>query len=266
MDINKIFETECEKPLDNLNPAVNFTSIFRKIACIGDSLSSGEFEIIDHTVENPPTEYFDCYEQSWGQYIARHTGSTVYNFSRGGMSVKEYVNSFADSKGFWNEDLKSQAYIIALGVNDITQMLNGEIDFGSADDISKDDFTKNAHTFAGYYAYIMSRYKQIAPNAKFFLMTAPHTSGTDEKRAELEDKHAELMYEFAKIFTNTYVLDFRRYAPEYDDEFKKKFYLENHLNPLGYLLTARMVESYIDYIIRKNPEDFAKVGLIGTKI
>ena len=33
---------------------------------------------------------------------------------------------------------------------------------------------------------------------------------------------------------------------------------------MGYLLTARMVETYIDWIIRHNMKDFAQVGFWGT--
>ena len=42
MDIKKFFD-ENEKPLDRLIDDGGFASIFRTIACIGDSLSSGEF-------------------------------------------------------------------------------------------------------------------------------------------------------------------------------------------------------------------------------
>ena len=42
------------------------------------------------------------------------------------------------------------------------------------------------------------------------------------------------------------------------------FYLEGHLNAAGYLLTARMVASYIDYIIRHEQAAFKQVGLMGT--
>jgi hypothetical protein len=38
------------------------------------------------------------------------------------------------------------------------------------------------------------------------------------------------------------------------------------MNPAGYLLTARMIESYMDYIIRHNAEDFAEVGFIGLPL
>ena len=39
-----------------------------------------------------------------------------------------------------------------------------------------------------------------------------------------------------------------------------------HLNPSGYILTAQMIDSYIDYIVRHNPKDFEAVGFIGTGI
>lgn len=38
------------------------------------------------------------------------------------------------------------------------------------------------------------------------------------------------------------------------------------MTPTGYILSARMIESYIDYIVRKNPEDFSQVGFIGTDL
>ena len=38
------------------------------------------------------------------------------------------------------------------------------------------------------------------------------------------------------------------------------------MNAGGYLLTAKMVMSYIDYIVRQNPEDFAQAGFIGKGV
>ena len=73
-----------EKPLDNIPEDGGFSAIFRTIACIGDSLSSGEFES-----RNPDGSrgYHDMFEYSWGQFIARQIGAKVYNFSRGGMTA-----------------------------------------------------------------------------------------------------------------------------------------------------------------------------------
>ena len=33
---------------------------------------------------------------------------------------------------------------------------------------------------------------------------------------------------------------------------------------MGYRLTALMIESYIDWIIRNNMEDFKQIGFVGT--
>lgn len=254
MDMSRFMITPGEKPLDQIVSDGGYCSIFRRIACVGDSLSSGEFESMNAAGERG---YHDYFEYSWGQYIAREAGCTVYNFSRGGMTAKEYCNSFAEENGFWDEDKSCQAYIIALGVNDI---LNQNMELGSTDDINLEDYNKNKETFAGYYGKIIQRYKEIQPKARFFLMSFP--KGTDE---EISKRFTDLLYQLAELFEFTYVLDIGAYGPHYHTpEFKKQFFLGGHMTPMGYVLTAKIVMSYIDYIIRSQPEDFVQVGFIGT--
>lgn len=250
-----------EKPLDNLLSNGGLTSIFRKICVIGDSLSSGEFESRD---ENGNPGYHDMYEYSWGQFIARMTGSEVSNFSRGGMSALEYTTSFADSWGLWDNRKAAQCYIIALGVNDMynDEIFNKYDGFGSTDDICTEDFSKNKKSFVGCYAQIIQRYKLIQPEAKFFLVTVPKNEGGSEKLIERADRHQKAIYDLADKFSNTYVIDLRKYGPEHDEEFCKNFQLYAHLNPAGYYMAARAISSYIDYIIRHDFEAFARVGFI----
>lgn len=257
MDVKLLLSTPEEKPLDRLVTDGGFCGIFRTIGCIGDSLSSGEFEAVDETGQ---TGYYDYYDYSWGQYLARMAGCRVYNFSRGGMTAETYCKSFAEENGFWNPDKACQAYIIALGVNDVVNR-RGEI--GSVKDICSDDYRENRPTFAGYYGQIVQRMKAIQPKARFFFMTIPRGS-KDPEVNRIGDEHAALLYTLAEFFPYSYVLDFRKYAPEYDEDFHKKFFLRGHMNPCGYILTAQMVASYMDYIIRHNMEEFQQVGLIGT--
>ncbi|MBE6688605.1 MAG: SGNH/GDSL hydrolase family protein [Ruminococcaceae bacterium] len=258
MDMSQFLPVSGEKPLDRIVTDGGYCGIFRTIACVGDSLSSGEFE---STREDGTKAYHDIYDYSWGQYIARMAGCKVYNFSKGGMSAKAYCESFAGSQGFWDSDKAAQAYIIALGVNDLYGQ-NQEI--GSMSDVCFEDYNKNGATYAGYYAKIIQRYKEIQPDAKFFLMTFPYDTRKDEEWRPKGDAQRKLMYEMAKCFSNTYVLDIREYAPVYDEEFRKNFYLGGHMTPTGYIFTAKMVVSYIDYIIRHNMQDFKQVGFIGT--
>lgn len=250
MNIEGFLIKEGELPLDNIIDGGGMTKIFRTIGCIGDSLSSGEFESFS---EETGKGYHDFYEYSWGQYMAREAGITVYNFSRGGMTAEEYMESFSKYNGFWKEDKLCQAYIIALGVNDLFGMKKT---VGTADDA--DD--SGCKTFAAYYGRIIKNIKMIQPYARVFLMTMPRE--TDETKNSLKEQHAKVLYDFAERFDNTYVLDFYKHACVFDDAFCERFFLGGHMNTMGYILIAKMVMSYIDYIIRKNPEQFAQVPFI----
>ena len=59
MDITKFYPNPEEKPLDNLVSDGGFCGIFQTIGCIGDSLSSGEFESKDN---EGVVGYHDFYE------------------------------------------------------------------------------------------------------------------------------------------------------------------------------------------------------------
>ena len=256
-DIDVFYAPADEKPLDNMVSDGGFCGIFRTIGCIGDSLSSGEFESRD---ADGTKAYHDCFDYSWGQYMARMASCKVYNFSKGGMTAEEYVENFADFQNFWSTDKLCQAYIIALGVNDVLN--HGTKEIGSIADIDAENPENNAKTFAGYYGTIISRYKKIQPRAKFFIVAPPRC---DEPERNLDaDKVCALLYKIAGLFENIYVIDLCKFGPVHDEDFKRKYYLGGHMNPMGYLLTAKIMCSYIDYIIRHNMEDFKTVGLIGT--
>lgn len=260
MNIRDYMGDENERPLDRIVDAGGFASLFRVFACVGDSLASGEFETLD---EAGGKSFHDLFEHSWGQYMARAMGSKAYNFSRGGMTAKVYMESFAEEMDFWNPEKACQAYILALGVNDISKNLRDGWPLGGMDDV-KDDWRNNGKTFAGYYGAIIQRYKEISPDAKFFLLTLPRDPERPPERMPLEEAHTALIRAMARHFDNAYVIDLREYAPVYDRAFKENFYLNGHMNPCGYILTAKMLMSYMDFIIRHNMDDFREAGLIGT--
>ena len=258
MDIRSFLGDENEKPLDRLIEGGGTVSIFPTIAVIGDSLSSGEFEIFDKAGVK---QYLDYYEYSWGAQIGRITGCKVRVFARGGMTAKEYMESFANKNGYFKSDRAANAYIIALGVNDL---LNKRCEMGSFDDICMEDYTKNKPTFIGSYAAIIQRYKTVQPEAKFFIVNFPSVPDAIPERAEATREGNKIFRKMCELFDNTYLINLNEYGPKYDQDFKEKFFLLGHMNPLGYLLTARMIVSYMDYIIRHNPTDFKLVGLMGS--
>ena len=257
MNIKDYYASSDEKPLERMPADGGFTGIFRTICCIGDSMSSGEFESID---DNSNKEYHDMFEYSWVQYLGRLVGAKVLNFSRGGMTAIEYCKTFADANNFWDTDKLCQCYIIALGINDLVGL---KMPVGSIEDINYEDYTKNnEETFAGWYAQIIQRMQALQPKARFFLVTMIREDS--EEHNKIVQAHAQLLHDIAERFDNTYVIDFAQYGPVIDAEFRRNFYLGGHLIPAGYLLVSRMVASYIDYIIRNNPEGFYEVPFIGT--
>lgn len=251
------------KPLDNIIRDGGMMNIFRSIGCIGDSLSSGEFEYDDHGQKG----WWDCYEYSWGKQIERITGIEMTNFSRGGLTAyqlykeaDEKTSPVADLNHLFDPDNAKQAYIIALGVNDLCgegnlQNLYGGKIGNAKTDVDPHDYTKNAPTFIGAYAKIIQRLKSIQPDAKFFLVTMPTDNGSAAFAKAIDD--------LALRMKNCYVIDLYHYAPPYDFAFRQK-YFSGHMNAMGYLLTAHYIMTYIDWIIRNNPMEFRFVQFIGS--
>ncbi len=249
-------------PLDHLVTDGGLCSVFKTVGCIGDSLSTGEFET---TLPNGAVGYYDDHYYSWIQFMARKCGFTAYNFTRGGLTTKEFNDFYRFDCGFEDSDKRCQAYVVALGVND----LYCGYEPGSLADVDLEHPENNPHTFAGEYGKMLTRIKQIQPKCRLFLVTAPRSSfhvnydSSPEHTAWL-DRHAELLYEFAALFPFTYVLDLRRYAPVCDDAFAARYCIGAHLNSLGYRLMADYIATLMDDVIRRNEKDFAQVCFIGT--
>ena len=231
---NKRFEIGAsEQPLDIIKETCGFAGIFKQIGVIGDSLASGEFESHD---ENGNIVYTDMYEYSWPAVLERITGTKYNNYSRGGMTAREYVQSWADANGFWQWN---QAYIIALGNND--SFVFGH-PLGSVKDVNADCPQDNADTFFGNMGKIVCKLKTIEPNARIFVVTP-------QLRGEACDNDIRyIASELAKLcdmFEFTYLLDMTAHAPVYDAEMRKSFGLGFHPNPMGYYAYALTVGNYV---------------------
>ena len=78
-------------------------------------------------------------------------------------------------------------------------------------------------------------------------------------------RHAEAVRAMAEYFDNCYVIDLQTFAPRYDEAFYEKFFMYGHMTTAGYMLTAKMIATYMDYIIRHNLRDFDLVPYIGRE-
>lgn len=246
-----------ENPISTINETPGLCSIFHSWGFIGDSLSSGEHE---YHKEDGSLGYLDLYDYSWGTRMCKAMGVEGEIYAQGGETAQGWIKNFWESprNGNNNIDAKAspkQAYVIALGANETFRNLPvGSV----ATDVDTADYRNNAETFAGSYAGIIQRVKSIAPDAKFFVVTRPRESVTD-------DKYNEVVRQMADIFKNVYVIDLYKYAPDYDDPaIRNNYFLGGHLTAAGYQWTAWMMMTYIDNIIRNNLHDFDQAAFINT--
>lgn len=257
--INKYNKDEFtfEKPLERIIKDGGLMSIFRTIGVVGDSLSSGcmEFKQKDTTA----AAGVDMYEYSWIQYIGRICGSTAYNFSVGGLTSKTFWTTSSNKVKDLRENgdkNKCQCYFIALGVNDIADTT---IEVGTSADISN----ANSETFYGYYSRIIKLIQSTQPMAKIFLVGLPNHDDMVKWGARFTNfKNA--IADMINHFDNCYYINLFDNEVAYNTNFKEMYFNGFHENAMGYLRTAWVISSYVDWIIRNNYTDFREVAFIGT--
>lgn len=240
-----------EQPLDFIKRDGGLFSIFQKVGYIGDSLSSGEHE---YTKTDGSTGYIDLFQHSYGQYIARATGTTALNFSSGGRTAATWLSGFSTA-AFNTPDNLCQAYVIYLGTNDLDPAKNPYGMGNVATDIDVNNYNNNALTFAGRYATIIQKIKEVQPKARIFCCTLPKaSSGAADKATN------PIIRQIGDLFDLVYVLDLDQYA----DPISSNYRMGGHLTSAGYAIFGWHVMSYIDYLIRKYPLEFKEVAFIGT--
>ena len=240
-----------ETPLENIITDGGMTRVFRTVGVIGDSLASGAMTYQYDEAEDKEKN-IEMFEYSWIQYMARYCGSKAYNFSDSGMatssmftnpSFKEIYEELTDGEHL------CQAYFIALGHNDF----NYNTPVGTIDDVDLANCDNNKNTFIGNYARIISTIKRMQPNAKIFpiMMRNDVKYGTYNKGIR----------EACSLFTeNIYPIEMDIYAIERQDWESTL----GHGNTMGYLNYSYQISSYVDWYIRRYPDDFKYVQFIGT--
>ena len=242
-------ESSANDPLFKIKKYPEYICAFLHVGCIGDSLASGESAY----KQGSTVKYVDQYQYSWGQYLARATGNTYYNFSAGGYTTKEWLTSSKATDCFdGNHDC--EAYIIGLGIND----KNLPMTVGTSADINLSDYTQNADTFYGNYGKIIQKLQEHEPKAKIFVITNPNNDSE-------YFGYNTAVRDMATIFNNVYVLDLFTYGYDIiNTGFVKANRRSGHYNAIAYKYISQIIATYIDWIIENNRSEFEQVEFIGT--
>lgn len=255
-----------------LERTADYLTIFQEIGYIGDSLSSGEF-VFD---KEGRKGHWDSYTYSWGMYIEKFSGIKCAHFCSGGLTAKDVYENSVDftsvlsrqtGNHLFNPAEAKPAYFMAIGLNDINHEFVLDRDkypggLGCAStDVNTADFEQNADSFAGWYAKVIQRIQTFTPDSKFFVVGLPN----DYKFPHIEDTN-KVLKDICGILPNCYYLDLYNSAPAYDRDFYDIFFEVNHMNAMGYVFTAKLIQTLADRVIREHCEDFGAAQFIGTPL
>jgi len=233
--MKNIYKTKLfEKPLDNIVSDGGYTSIFKTICFVGDSLTTGEIEFYLED-ENNSRCCYDTFDYAWGTYIGKMTGSDVKFIARGGASAS-YILEYMKEK--FTIENKADAYVIALGYND---MLGYKQPIGTSLDINNPD----SKSVIYYYYKLVEELKKLNPDARFFFVNMPKTPDWSKENRQKIKELREMIFLLNQKIENSYVIDLWKYGPIHNTKFMQKYYLNAHLNFEGYYLTAKLICSYI---------------------
>ena len=271
-DIDELLNSQYSNPLKHISGDYNLSACFKSIACIGDSLTQGTYDRTNGSLfEADAVDFYN-----FPMNIARITGATVYNLGRAGAAANDSADSvqrliswhyWADTNGYWDiiNTNKPVAYIIALGTNDIGYFddkfsgdPNTDIDINNLQNT-------NRSSSVGGYAHIIQYIYTIQPKAKIFCVGLPNTrQGLSANGIAMNTKLRSICEKL-----NCYFIDLSTYWLKEASEisyFNTHYKNGGHLNALGYNLFARVLCTYIDYIIRTNINDFQNIQFIGTNM
>lgn len=160
-------------------------SIFQKFGVIGDSFASG-------SLHHPDDDgWTGNYAMSWPQILARQTGAAAVNFTKGGLSTKTWLEDTDYGLAKLLATEAQQLYIIALGINDNTQINAGTLTLGTIADVNISDYTQNPDTFFGDYGRIIGNIKAHAPYAKIVCLSVarPNERNMDQYIEQIANKY-----------------------------------------------------------------------------
>lgn len=167
---------------------------------------------------------------------------------------KEYEElSIVLDKACFDGNHKCEAYIIGLGQNEN----NRKYKIGTVEDINLGDYTQNPDTYYGNYGKIIQKIQEMQPKAKIFILTDPLKSVENAG-------YNSAVREIAGIFKSVYLVDLYTYGTAlYNSGFLYQQKRGGHYNAVGYFICAMIISTYIDWIMKKNPNEFREIEFIG---
>lgn len=213
----------------------DYMLMFDKLGICGDSLASGELVSSDLPAK-------DCYKRSWLSNIAKTTRAEVVHYSAGGSTCKSWFTTF--SQKLAEEEIKPNAYYIALGSNDINE---SDYVIGTAND------SIDSTTFAGKYKKIIEFVHTHAPNSTIFIMSLYRNT---QRYTEMNN----MLSKIAELYDYCYFINFAGKSDIVCTNNNDNYTSNSHFTTIGYSEVARNIKRITNSVIKNNMMDFKFFG------
>ena len=219
--------------------------IFKRVACCGDSYTSGHMTDPDGNVHGVMEDY------AWPHYMSKLTGNDWINCGQSGANAVTWQTAW---RGLTKaKDIgKVQAYIIGLMINDCGGGENG-IELGTVSDIGTE-----AKTYYGGMSKIIRELNAISPKAKIFVCTCPRTSGN-------YPAYNQAVYDIVSAYKNNYplhCLDLLAKAELFGIPSLINDDYYGHFTAAGYEQCAEMLSVIMSDYINEHITEFRDVAFI----
>ena len=206
----------------------NDISVFKKIACIGDSITEGYFNKVNASGGQVIQDY------AYPAMLEKLSGSDCVNKGTSGATSVSWwtAHSGDDFSGY-------DCAIINFGINDALQSVP-EADV-------RDAFTN-----------IIGALKTANKGIRLFIA---NVNPAYSRGATTYDVINAIIEDIAENTTDCFFLDLNEYGHTVGAG-----YVNGHLTACGYRQLAEDYKAYISHIVRNNPEDFRFVQFIGTNL
>lgn len=239
-NLKDIYNT-IEQPKKQSDYTNNLIQVFPKYTTIGDSLTAGYTSIPGQ--DNIGSAVAVETKNNWPGFLELRTGREFNNIAVGGSTTKNWRDTHLVTA-----ETETDAYIVALGVNDARQGLT----VGASDDI-KTDRTLNANTFYGNYDYLVRELKEYNLNAHVFLFTIP----PHESNAET---YNPVIRHIANLYEKVHLIDLHNlYYEEYTSGFLADGWVGGHYTPMTYNYHSSLIEEALNEYIYNNGDKFIAV-------
>ena len=222
----------------------NYIYMIKRMAVVGDSLSSGE--IIDTT--KTPKVVKDCYSYSWLSDLSQSIGCEKVHYSKGGLTTKSWVENVGGYKESLLNDKKSDCYFIALGTNDVNS--KSEFQLGSRSDAI------GTNSFVGYYKQIIELIHEKNNHAIIYCVSL-------YENIESSLEYSNMISQISKLYDYCIYLDVA--TPLSKNNISRKnddiYGSDSHFTTVGYMAVASIIKSVLSSLVVKNINKYKYYGL-----